>query len=454
MQRQALEITFLTLFLGLVSGMARVDLAVQGPAAPTVVVELLLDGRRIERIEDPPWTAAVDLGPGLEPRELVARALDEHGDELARAAQLLNVPRPAAEVEVALERPAGGLPAVARLSWESLVGREPEEIAVTFDGAALPVAGNRAALPAYDPDVIHLLSAELRFSRGVSARRDLVLGGLYGSEVQTELTALPVRVPKKRWQAPSMEQLAGWFESRGGPLKAIAVEEGPAQVIVVRDPEPWEALRRLGGVTVGPTSWNPRSVGGSAPMAPEDPAFGPATRVRFLWPAGRPQPGVVVPVELFDASRDFTADFGGFRSLLTRIEYPLAGEGPRRFADAVAVAGLQAAAGNRRRAVVLVLQEGEDTSRHDPATVRRYLEALGVPLHVWSLVEPRKLPPSLAVWGEVQDVSTPPGLRQAAARLRDDVATQRIVWIDGRHLPQSVRATAAAAPAGVTKVGR
>lgn len=449
MEREALEITFLTLFLGLVSGMARVDLAVQGPAAPPSVIELLLDGRRVERIEAPPWSAAVDLGP-LEPRELVVRALAPDGAELASAKQLLNVPRPAAEVEVALERGADGRPAAARLSWESLVGREPEAIAVTFDGKPLPVSGNRAALPAYDPEVTHLLSAELQFSRGVSARRDLVLGGLYGSEVRTELTAVPVRVPK-RWQAPPPARLAGWLEAHGRPLQAVAVEEGPAQVIVVRDPEPWKALRQLGSSEAGPTSWSPRSVGGSAPMAPEDPAFGPATRVRFLWPAGRPQSGVAVPIELFDASRDFTADNGGFKWLLTRVEYPLAVGGPRRFADAVAVAGLQAAAGNRRRAVVLVLQEGEDASRHEPAAVRRYLEAIGVPLHVWSLVELRKLPPALAAWGEVQDVSSPAGLRRAAARLRDDVATQRIVWIDGRHLPQSVRTTAAA---GVTKIGR
>src|SRR5581483_849508 len=48
------------------------------------------------------------------------------------------------------------------------------------------------------------------------------------------------------------------------------------------------------------------------------------------------------------------------------------------YADAVAVAGLRALLGGRRRAVVFILNEREDASRLDPRAVRRYLAAIGV----------------------------------------------------------------------------
>jgi hypothetical protein len=70
------QIAFLTLFLGLTSGKQPVAVAVRGPAA---AVELVLDGTAVVRIGGPPWRTAIDLGPALEPHELVARALDAKG---------------------------------------------------------------------------------------------------------------------------------------------------------------------------------------------------------------------------------------------------------------------------------------------------------------------------------------------------------------------------------------
>ena len=67
-----------------------------------------------------------------------------------------------------------------------------------------------------------------------------------------------------------------------------------------------------------------------------------------------------------------------------------------RIADAVATAGLAAVNENRRRAVLLVLSGKEkDASRYDPATVRRFLAALRVPLYVWSLGRVRARAPRL-----------------------------------------------------------
>ncbi|HEX7677548.1 MAG TPA: hypothetical protein VF713_05450, partial [Thermoanaerobaculia bacterium] len=99
----------------------------------------------------------------------------------------------------------------------------------------------------------------------------------------------------------------------------------------------------------------------------------------------------------------------------------------RRFADAVAVAGLNASAGSHRRAVVLVLSRFADQSTIEPASVRHYLESIGVPLFVWSLTGPR--PDLAASWGEIDDISNPRQFRAALERLRASLASQHIVWV-------------------------
>ena len=109
-------------------------------------------------------------------------------------------------------------------------------------------------------------------------------------------------------------------------------------------------------------------------------------------------------------------------------------------ADAVAVAALQALAGNHRRAVLLVLGDApEDASRYDAGTVRRYLEAVRVPLAVWAPGDLKAAAtPKTAAWGTVRDVSAPRKLSSEFDRLRDDLAAQRIVWLEGSHLPTAV----------------
>jgi len=129
--------------------------------------------------------------------------------------------------------------------------------------------------------------------------------------------------------------------------------------------------------------------------------------------------------------------------------YPVTG--PPRIADAVAVAGLQAAAENRRRAVLLVLSGDEkDASTYDAARVRRYLAALRVPLVVWTLEKPASGSP-VEAWGPSQDISLAQTVYKAAAELRDLLDSQRIVMVDGRLLPQSIALSLQAA--GLELVG-
>jgi hypothetical protein len=164
--------------------------------------------------------------------------------------------------------------------------------------------------------------------------------------------------------------------------------------------------------------------------------------VRFIWPVSRP---VAAPgTQLFDVSRDFDARDGGVLWFLARFA-PLEDDPSRqRLADAVAVAGLRALHANHRRAVLLVLSEQvQDLSRSDPALVRRYLESIRVPLIVWTLGNPSS--PIATDWGGAEKVSSVGRMQKAFSRLKDGLASQHIVWIEGRHLPQSIEISGEAA---------
>src|SRR5262249_60528759 len=108
------QIVFLTLFLGVVGGLQPVALQVSGPVR---MVRMMLGSREVAVLTQPPWRATVDLGAELTPRQLAAIGLDARGNEIARATQILNPPRPIAEVHIAVEHsgregPAG--PPLAR----------------------------------------------------------------------------------------------------------------------------------------------------------------------------------------------------------------------------------------------------------------------------------------------------------------------------------------------------
>jgi hypothetical protein len=253
-------------------------------------VELLLDGAVAGRIDEAPWKGQVDFGSNLLPHELVARGLDDLGQEMARTRQWVNLPRPAAEVGIVLEGPAAK-PSSVRVSWQSRTGERPIAARVTLDDQALAVDEvGRSRLPSYDPEAPHVLSAELTFPSSVTARRDVVFGGRYGAEISMELTAVPVRLLHGRM------------------------------------------------------------------------------------PGANPQ----------------------------------------------------------------------DASRYDPAAVRRYLAAIRVPLFMWKVGKGGPAAAGSAPWGDAEDVSTLPGLRAAVARLKDELASQRIVWVEGTHLPQAVSLSPAA----------
>jgi hypothetical protein len=86
--------------------------------------------------------------------------------------------------------------------------------------------------------------------------------------------------------------------------------------------------------------------------------------------------------------------------------------------------------------VVLILgEELPDGSAISPDAARRYLEALQVPLSVWSVA---RTGGETTPWGEVVDVSNLPAFERAVRALVRSLDRQVIAWIGGRHLPQTI----------------
>jgi hypothetical protein len=191
----------------------------------------------------------------------------------------------------------------------------------------------------------------------------------------------------------------------------------------VRDESAAEAYGKLSGL-------------GEGPRAPAALPLSKSDEVSFLWPRARAVRAGSVPTALFPSAGGLGRDDGGLTFLLAHVANPSPEGIFPMYADAVAVAGLNAFESFGRRAVLLVLgKTAEDASTYKPGTVKRYLELLRVPLLVWSLED---RPPEGSPWGEVTAVGTRSALRSAYARLRETLDAQRVLWVEGRYLPQAI----------------
>jgi hypothetical protein len=424
-------ITFITLFLGLVTGPHQVQVAAGDPVA---AVEFRLDGERFAVDREAPWSAECDFGAELLPHRLTAVALDEDGGEIERADQWINLPRSRAEAGLLVEEGEDGARA-ARLVWESMEHDRPVSVEVTLDGERLAAgADGTYPLPPLGPRTPHVLHAELEFPGGERSRVDAVIGGELGEGVRVEMTAVPVRVTGR--DEPTPESLAGSFLAGGEPAQIVAVEAGPSEVVVVLEES---AVTALGG--------HGRQLDVNPAYARTGIRLGPGDAVRFMSAAPTRVASGSLPYDLFPISTPFGDDDGELPKLLTHVNLGSAG-GDQRLADAVATAGVQAAAGNRRRLVLLILgHRWEDASQLSVADAKRYLESLGVPLVVWTTgaaqsrtISDDRLPITMkTAWGRARNVSSITRLLESTTGILETLAEQRIVWVEGDHLPSSLR---------------
>ncbi|MHB1044916.1 MAG: hypothetical protein ACYC4P_02785 [Thermoanaerobaculia bacterium] len=412
-------VSFATLVFGLVFGI--VDIEVRAPAA-TERVELLLNEESVAQLRRP-FSGAVDLGAVPVPGELVAVATDAEGRELGRCSQRINTPRANARARFVREPDDENGRAVARLTWSCPTDAPPSSVAVTLDGRTIPdAAPDRIVVPAADPSRPRLLRAVVECGRDVRAVAEIGIGG-DRPDIPSERTAVAVELDAGA-TLPAADGLAGWFAAESGPLRASAVGEAGLDVVFVCEPSAFDHLRRV---------FSKRTGQGRSP-AKEDQQF------RFLLPVGGGAPGSGAlggGGAGFSASTWFQRKWWAIGPTLAGLEVGDAFAPGQRISEAVALAGFAAAGRERRRAVVLLLgPAAQDVSELSPAAAARFLAALNVPLFAWS-VGPSSSPIE-EMWNARRRVSTAAEFRAALSDLREDLLRQRIVWVEGSHLPQDV----------------
>ena len=431
-------LAFKTILLGLVFGLAPIRLTV---SPPVVSVRVLVDGAQVSTLHGEPWEFVWNFGQAPLPHELEVVGLNAGGREVARDRQWVNVPRPGAEASVVVTR--GDRGAVARLSWDTVEGLKPRRFVVHLDGRDVPVSNpDRIILPGVDMSKSHLLIAEVRFAKGVVAHAQCSFGGGVEAGTESELTAVPVVLRPGR-ELPPVKAMQDWFESGGKPLRVVGVEKGYSDVVAVFD---LDCVHRFTGIT--PDNRTSAILRYTIPLQPSE----GGDRLYGMW--GVPQRAKVEHDEaraIFPISFAMDLDVDTFRALMFHWPTPAANKGAGMLANAVATAGMQASSLNRRRAVVLfVCDASPDASTISVEAARAYLEALDVPLFVWTpdaRVAERELPG----WGRAEDASTDLQLLGAVSRLQRALDAQRIVWVDGLHLPQSIGLTPGLKPVFIAR---
>ena len=420
------HIVFVSLFLGLVSGVQPVELRVDQSVK---TVRLLLGGTEIAVLRQAPWRVSADFGPVLEPRELIAVAYDERDQEIDRVSQILNLPHPSAEVQIALLKDHG-LPSAIELISKHLRFRKPATASIRLDGSPLRAHNLTAPLPALDWTRSHVISAELHFDDGAVARSETVINGGFSDTTGTQLSAVVIT-----GHAGKNQNLDRCFTAVGVSLHVAAIEKTNALVIFVKEPDPdqaptLEVIRKQARLSVLSRAALARDTKLSADMTE-----------RIVWPIAQHFSSATEGTSiLFEYSTDIDPTK---RTVFDVVETPMwatpSPDTPRQFADAVAVAGLQTLTPARRRAVVLIASQVPDQSHHSVEQVRHYLRSIHVPLFVWSFTSH---PPDTAeAWGEMEDVSHLDGLRTAVGKLRQAVDEQQIAWVAADSLT-ALRASA------------
>jgi hypothetical protein len=406
-------IVFLTVYLGPITGRQPFELRVD-PAVK--LVRLYLDGQKVDALGAPPWRTIIDLGKTIQPHELVAQGLDEKGEEIARVSQIINLPRPTAELEIVVDHDAKGIPTFVTLTGFHVSYSDVRRATLKLDLVPLKLDRNfRAALPAVDMRRPHDLAAEMRFADGTVARREVVFGGEFAETMPTQLSATAVTA-----RAAPDAAAADCFVNNGAPLRVSNVEKAGATLIVVRDPDPAEVKGALlfGAVINGSID---TAVMRRASTLDAD------TTMELMSPAADRVVEADRPTAiLFPSFTNTEAKIGLYWFLTSTKIRGTAVDAPRRWADAVAVAAVKAISSGRRRAVLLVLGNKPDTSYHAPEAVREYLASVGVPLFVWSVFGNSDVG---AHWGEVDDVSTMEKMAAATEKIRGALDIQRIAWI-------------------------
>ncbi len=399
-ERYAVEI--LTFATGLLVG----TLVVRADLDEVRGAELRLDGAPVCYLTADVPSCPVDLGPALTGHRLELIATTHGAGPPEVATRLLNLPG-ADTPEVRLhthEEPDGSRGLF--VGWAHPERLAPSSLLVTVDGVPILEKVQRETSICLPPrSGRHVVAARAVFPDAREATASLALGAARPSEAREELTAVPVE--KAEGAEPQPGELSGRLGRR-----VRAVEPGGTALVIVLDPV--AAALANGQRITAPYK--------SAAEGKIRSALAAFDVVSFVHPESRgARFGTVAPVEK-EARLD---------TFMKGVEE---GSAPYRLADAVAVSGLLAATGQRRRAVVLVAGDPRpDESRFAVADVLGYLRELMVPLHVLRLGGPID-----AAWGPAKPIPSASDLGKALKAIRDSLESQRIAWVEGSVLPSAL----------------
>ncbi|MCP3957200.1 MAG: hypothetical protein GY719_05050 [bacterium] len=418
-------ITFLSFFLGLITGPQTIELAVSGAVA---TVEIRIDGETCGVLSEPPWKIECDFGEKLTGHRLKAIGRDARRVPVDVKTQLINVPRARVETELLLDDWQRDVPRRGQVIWHSIEKLQPTSVAVRLDGRPLPLlADRRFELPSLPADSLHFVSAEIELPDGTASSAEAIFGGVFGTSVRTELTAVPLYARGGRVERAKLE---GWIQRGGEPLEVMAVGEGPAQVMVVRDEDALASLRRVAGKLRA----NPVRLEKMHHIGLEK-----TDEIHFLSTRTKVVEHEHLSYGLFPESGAFTREDGSLPDLLWALRFEDPGTGSQQIVEAVAVAGLSAAGSRKRRAVLAVVGDcARIPGRRDPTVVREFLAEQHVPLHVWTLEPPSKDAADQGFCAIAEDISGSSKMMRAINRLKKTLERQQVVWVDGRYLPGEI----------------
>lgn len=418
----------LTFPIGLVTGehLIEVDLGPTGPPA-----ELYLDGEMVCSPDPADPRCVVDLGESLRVHLLELIRRDDAGDERARAERWINRPGQEAELAIHLaERTDNGV-CGGRVIWLHPLKLDPAVLDVSHNGRHLRMMedGGSFAFPCPDPAEPALLVASAVFPNGGRAEAVTMAGGFSG---RAGVTATAVPLVAEASTPMSCEGIAAGLQS-----SATAVVDAGFETVFVLDPyASYRGLiRTAGGRGTRSNAW--RRCEASLFNAEK------------MW--------FVIPNADLHRFNGFGGNSPlGYRSSPGRANWlntlfqvgttPITGD--VRLADAVAASGLVAAAGPRRRTIVLILGNNaeRDDSLFSAQQALAYLAEIAVPLLVIRT-------------GKVRDDGWPKGVKihnlQALANtfdtLMESLDRQCMVWFQGEHRLARVASTL---PQGVAIAGR
>lgn len=412
-------IEFVTLLVGLVTGVHAVEVSVTEPVA---AVELRLDGQQVTRRDEPPWTFELDLGPLLLPHVLEVVGFDAEGGEVGRDRQLVNQGYQELVVGLGLEPGEGGPASVARVDWPETERLKMLEFEARLDGEQVAVdRDGRIELGPYDPSRRHLLSAEARFQLDFQATERGLFGGPLGDTLLTEVTAVPVRLEGEA-ELPPAAEMKGWIEVNGEPVEVLSTVTEGAAIAVVRD----------------------------TLFIPTAELLVRKKREKFYARAGEilDRDDRVIFQMTQEMERDPQGFFrtfpllpeyneGGMWYAVTQYAPALDRPVPQHLWLALALAGKRISAVERPRAVVVLLgKRPKDTGGLRFQQAQAYVSALGAPLFVWAPEE--KTWDRFSIQAGEGFFTGPEGLAELFTTLGAEIDAQRTLWIAGDHAPSEI----------------